>query len=262
MEERPMADLLVGLRELGPEISAGNRLPVTIRTRGLRPGRVMVSARRSSQFASALLLIARHAGLDVELAEPDEPHGYIEMTKRMIETFRRDYVIEPDLSGASYFVAAGFITGGGVEVAGWPRHSLQVDGRFPQFLPPPPAVSRTRDLGDSVMTTAICALFGDHPVEITDAGRMREQECDRVHAMVTELERVGAKVEERPDGFSVWPVEAGRLRGADIETYNDHRMAMCFAVLGLKVPGIRIKNPSCVSKTFPNFFEKLERLRR
>ena len=262
MHERPMSDLLVGLRELGPEISAGNRLPVTIRTRGLRPGKVMVSARQSSQFASALLLIARPAGLDVELTEPDEPHGYIAMTKRMIETFRRDYVIEPDLSGASYFVAAGFITGGCVEVAGWPRHSLQVDGRFPQFLPPPPTVSRTRDLGDGVMTAAICALFGQHPVEITDAGRMREQECDRVHAMATELERVGAKVEERADGFSVWPAEASQLHGADIETYNDHRMAMCFAVLGLKVPGIRIKNPSCVNKTFPNFFEKLERLRR
>ncbi len=90
---------------------------------------------------------------------------------------------------------------------------------------------------------------------------MREQECDRLRAMVTELRRVGARAEEHEDGFTVWPAAEGQLRGADIETYNDHRMAMCFAVLGLKLPGIRIKNPACVNKTFPNFFEKLEQLR-
>jgi 3-phosphoshikimate 1-carboxyvinyltransferase len=88
------------------------------------------------------------------------------------------------------------------------------------------------------------------------------QETDRIKAMVTELQRVGAKIEEREDGLTVWPAEPGQLHGADVETYDDHRMAMCFAVLGLKVPGIRIRNPGCVSKTFPNFFEKLEQLRQ
>ncbi len=90
---------------------------------------------------------------------------------------------------------------------------------------------------------------------------MRAQECDRLRAMVTELRRVGARAEEHEDGFTVWPAAEGQLHGADIETYNDHRMAMSFAVLGLKVAGIRIKNPGCVSKTFPDFFEKLEQLR-
>jgi 3-phosphoshikimate 1-carboxyvinyltransferase len=263
MNDRPMEDLLTGLRELGAEVDARNdRLPARIRSRGLRRGKVTVSARHSSQFASALLLVSQHAGFEVQLAEPDEPHGYIEMTRRMKETFRHDYLVEPDLSSASYFVAIAFLTGGNVRIPGWPERSLQVDGDFLSFLPPPESVSRLRDLGDSVMTLTICALFGKQPMRLRDAARMREQECDRIHGMFVELRRVGAEVDEHPDGLTVNPAKWGRLHAADVETYNDHRMAMCFAVLGLKVPGIRIKNPGCVSKTFPNFFEKLEQLRR
>jgi 3-phosphoshikimate 1-carboxyvinyltransferase len=261
MHERPMGDLLSGLRRLGAEISSPSHLPAIIRAGGLLPKTVVVSARHSSQFASALLLISRQVGLEVQLSEPDEPQGYIEMTKRMMEKFTHDYLVEPDLSSAAYFVAAGWITGGRVDVAGWPVDSLQIDGMFPKFLPPPPVVSRARDLGDSVMTLAVCALFGPKPMTLTEAVRMREQECDRIHAVVTELQRVGAKAEEHKDGLTVWPAEPGELHAAEIETYNDHRMAMSFAVLGLKVPGIRIKNPSCVNKTFPNFFDKLEQLR-
>jgi 3-phosphoshikimate 1-carboxyvinyltransferase len=249
MRERPMGDLF---QALGIE---GEHLPVTIRAGGRKPGRVRVSGEESSQFASALLL----AGHEVAA----EPNPYVEMTQRMKREFRRDYLVEPDLSSASYFVAAGWITGGRVEVAGWPRDSLQVDGKFPEFLPPPETVSRLKDLGDSVMTLAICALFGKNPLHVIDAERMREQECDRIHGIVTELTRVGAQANEFVSSFRVYPaIPNFQLHGAEIETYNDHRMAMCFAVLGLKVPGIRIKNPGCVSKTFPNFFEKLEQLRQ
>lgn len=263
MNERPMADLFEPLGQLGVNITTSNgRLPGTIHARGIKGGSVTVSARQSSQFASALLLIVDKAEFKLQLAEPDEPYSYVKMTCQMVDTFRYDYLIEPDLSSASYFVAAGWITGGRVEVAGWPKNSLQVDGKFPQFLPPPATVSRLRDLGDSVMTLAICGLFGNHPVTIKDAARMREQECDRIHAIVTELRRVGARAEESKDSLTVWPETEGALHSAEIATYNDHRMAMCFAVLGLKVPGIRIKNPACVSKTFPNFFEKLEQLRQ
>jgi 3-phosphoshikimate 1-carboxyvinyltransferase len=247
MHERPMGPLF---RALG---IPGEHLPVTIQGRARSPGAPLrVSGAESSQFASALIL----AGYTVET----EPHAYVDMTRCMMATFTPDYTIEPDLSSASYFVAAGFVTGGDVTVAGWPADSLQVDGRFPHFLPPPALVSRQTDLGDSVMTLAIGALFGRQPMTLVAAERMRLQECDRLAAMGTELRRVGARVEEHRDGFTVWP--ATDLHGADIETYNDHRMAMSFAVLGLKVPGIRIKNPSCVRKTFPNFFAKLEQLRR
>ena len=253
MHQRPMGDLF---RALG---IPGEHLPVTVQARGMTPTRLQVSGEESSQFASALLLV----GHQVET----EDHAYVTMTRRMVKEFQPDYVIEPDLSSASYFVAAEWIGGGKVEVNRWPPNSLQVDGQFPEFLPElrragtGVRVSRLRDLGDSVMTLLICAVFGEQPVELVEAGRMREQECDRLRALATELGKVGVKVTERPDGLTVWPAKPGQLHGAEIETYNDHRLAMCFAVLGLKVPGIRIKNPRCVSKTFPNFFEKLEQLR-
>ncbi len=94
------------------------------------------------------------------------------------------------------------------------------------------------------------------PTRFTDLARLRVQECERVAALRTELTKCGVTVIEEDDVLTVFPA-AGAMRGAEIETYNDHRMAMCFAILGLKIPGIKIKNPSCVKKTFPNFFQKL-----
>ncbi len=96
--------------------------------------------------------------------------------------------------------------------------------------------------------------WGLKEATFTDLGRLRVQECERVVALRTELTKCGAKVVEEGDTLTVGP---SQLHGAEIETYNDHRMAMCFAILGLKVPGIKIKNPACVKKTFPNFFQKL-----
>ena len=91
-------------------------------------------------------------------------------------------------------------------------------------------------------------------IRFTDLGRLRVQECERVVALRTELSKCGARVVEEGDTLAIHP---GRLHGAEIATYDDHRMAMCFAILGLKVPGIRVQNPACVKKTFPNFFQKL-----
>ena len=104
------------------------------------------------------------------------------------------------------------------------------------------------------MTAIVLAPFTGQPIKFTDLARLRLQETERVHALKTELTKCGAKVIEEGDTLIVHP---SQLHGAEIETYNDHRMAMCFAVLGLKVPGIKIKNPACVKKTFPNFFQKL-----
>jgi len=266
MHERPMKDLFEPLESLGVDIDTSNGfLPATVHARGLRKGRATVNLTNSTQFASALLLIMKQA--HIELAFPQmevEARGYILMTELMLDSFQADYEIEPDFSSASYFWAAGSATGGKIEVTGWhgAEQSMQIDARFPAFLPPPGRISRLRDLGDSVLTLAICALFGTTSMQLVDAAWLRKQETDRLKAMVTELKRVGAEATETDDGFIVHPAKPGQLHGADIETYNDHRMAMCFAVLGLKVPGIRIKNPGCVSKTFPNFFEKLEQLRQ
>jgi 3-phosphoshikimate 1-carboxyvinyltransferase len=119
---------------------------------------------------------------------------------------------------------------------------------------PSAVVSRRKDLGDSIMTAIVIAPFADRPIHFTDLGRLRLQECERVSALRAELTKCGAKVTEEGDTLTVHP---SALHGAEIETYDDHRMAMCFAILGLKVPGIKIKNPACVKKTFPNFFQKL-----
>jgi 3-phosphoshikimate 1-carboxyvinyltransferase len=104
------------------------------------------------------------------------------------------------------------------------------------------------------MTAIVLAPFSKTSTQFTDLGRLRLQECERVMALRTELTRCGAKVIEQGDTLTVFP---SQLHGAEIETYDDHRMAMCFAVVGLRIPGIKIKDPSCVKKTFPNFFQKL-----
>ena len=143
---------------------------------------------------------------------------------------------------------------GTVRVARWPVSGWQIDADFPKYLPLPAELSREKHLGDSIMTAIVLAPLGERPVRFTDLGRLRVQECERVAALKTELERCGARVTEAGDTLEIVP---SALHGAEIETYQDHRMAMCFAILGLIVPGIRLKNPACVRKTFPNFFAKL-----
>ncbi|HET7625548.1 MAG TPA: hypothetical protein VFM25_09810, partial [Verrucomicrobiae bacterium] len=142
--------------------------------------------------------------------------------------------------------------------AAWPDTTipseLQIDEAF-RLKWPSNELSRLNDLADSIMTAIVVSPLLKHgPVKFTDLGRLRLQETERVVALRTELTKCGAKVIEEGDTLTVYP---SPLHGAEIETYNDHRMAMCFAILGLKVPGIKIKNPACVKKTFPNFFQKL-----
>lgn len=143
----------------------------------------------------------------------------------------------------------------------WPKSGWQIDQNFPWLLQKPnffpQEISRSKDLGDSIMTGIVLAPFARDVSKFTELGRLRVQECERVVALRTELTKCGARVVEEGDTLTVYPAKPDELHGAEIETYNDHRMAMCFAILGLKVPGIRLKNPSCVKKTFPNFFQKL-----
>jgi 3-phosphoshikimate 1-carboxyvinyltransferase len=150
-----------------------------------------------------------------------------------------------------------------IRILEWPASGWQVDADFPSLIPLPASVSREGQLGDSIMTAIVLAadLWGglglerrEKGIRFTDLQRLRLQECERVAALRMELTKCGAQVLEEGDALTVFQ---SRLHGAEIETYNDHRMAMCFAVLGLKVPGIRLRNPACVKKTFPNFFQKL-----
>jgi 3-phosphoshikimate 1-carboxyvinyltransferase len=268
MHERPQAALIQALRELGYGIQdSSGRLPATIRgLGGPHPARCSVSIAESSQFASALLLTAPVAQWNIALSgEGDlDDAPYVAMTSRLVEAFPTKggtFEIEPDASSGSYFWAADWLLRGGrpspasaPPVNGWPTSGWQVDARFPQYLPLPDVVSRESDLGDSIMTAIVLAPSAGYPVRFTELGRLRVQECERVQALRTELTKCGARIEETGDTLTVFP---SALHGAEIETYNDHRMAMCFATLGLQVPGLKIRNPSCVKKTFPNFFQKL-----
>lgn len=259
MHERPQAELIGALRRLGYRVDApGDRLPAVIHGTGPRPGPVDVSVAESSQFASALLLSASVGGWEVSVSGANvEELPYVEMTRRLVASFPSGggvVQVEPDASSGSYFWAAGALMGCPVTVESWPRSGWQIDAEFPRFLTLPPEVSRERDLGDSIMTAIIMAPLAAHPVRFTDLGRLRVQECERVMALRTGLTRCGARVEESGDTLNVVP---GPLHGAAVETYDDHRVAMSFATLGLKVPGLRIHHPSCVRKTFPNFFQKL-----
>ena len=292
MHERPQAALFQALRTLGYRIDSPNdKLPALIHGAGPRSASGRVGIEESSQFASALLLCAGVGHWRIEVVgENEEASPYVAMTRQLIETFPAgggSVQIEPDASSGSYFWAAGWLTradsgeqmitpraerkahalpaGGSlpgeppfsttITVANWPTTGWQIDSEFIRYLPLPSAVSRKSELGDSIMTAIAIAPLGPRPVRFTDLGRLRVQECERVVALRTELTQCGATVLELPQ--DVLAVHPSALHGATIETYQDHRMAMSFAILGLKVPGIRIKNPACVKKTFPNFFQKL-----
>lgn len=261
MHQRPQAALFKALRELGYRIeSTKDQLPAVIYGAGPRAGVCRVSIEESSQFASALLLCASTGKWKPVIeGDSDEEAAYVTMTRRLIEAFPKrggEFQIEPDASSGSYFWAAGSLLRSKVEVSGFPKTDWQIDATFPKFLPLPAEISRHNQLGDSIMTAAVLAPFADQAVKLTNLERLRMQECERVAALRMELTRCGATVTEAGETLTVYP-SAGKLHGAEIETYDDHRMAMCFAIIGLKISGVKLKNPGCVKKTFPDFFQKL-----
>ena len=190
------------------------------------------------------------------------------------------YAIEPDASGASYFFAAAALTGGKIRIKNLGKDALQGDVAFVDILAQMGcAVKKGKHfievrgpqngalrggsfdmnaVSDTVMTLAAIAPFASEPVEIKNVAHIRGKETDRLSALSTELTRLGVKVEERADGLLIHP--AKKLKRASIKTYDDHRMAMSFAITGLKSPGIEIRDPGCVAKTFPDFFERLEKV--
>jgi 3-phosphoshikimate 1-carboxyvinyltransferase len=187
------------------------------------------------------------------------------------------YAIEPDASAASYFWAAAAIAGGRVTVAGLNRRSLQGDVRFVDVLAQMGCRVEECDAGitvhggklrgvdvdmndisDTVMTLGAVACFAEGPTTIRNVAHIRHKETDRIAALATELRKLGAEVEEHADGLTITPRP---LKGCAVDTYNDHRMAMSLALVGLKVPGVVIRNPGCVAKTYPGFWRDLELLR-
>ena len=306
MRERPIEDLLSALRQLGATAYSerGNGFPpVIVEARGLRGRTVTLSGAISSQFLSALLMVAplARSQVSIEVIGGLVSAPYVEMTLRLMKEFgvevdcdesvspvfkipicehyqARTFRVEPDASAASYFFAAAAITGGRVSVTQLTRNSLQGDVRFTSLVermgcsliegrdtltiqgaPLHGIDIDMNDISDTVMTLAAVACFAEGPTTIRNVAHIRHKETDRLAALCTELRKVGAEVEEFPDGLKITPRP---LHGAVIETYNDHRMAMSMALIGLKVPGIVIKNPGCVAKTYPGFWQDLEKLRQ
>lgn len=304
MRERPIADLLEALDQLGVRSSSerGNGCPPVMLDGGAwRGGRVRVRGDVSSQFLSGLLMAAPFApaATTFEVDGPLVSRPYVDMTCRMMHQWRLtttsaspfvvpgnqptdglsngEYAVEPDASAASYFFAAAAITGGRVTVTGLSAHSLQGDVRFVDVLERMGCeVERSSDaitvqggelagtdvgmsdISDTVMTLGAVALFARGPTTIRNVAHIRHKETDRLAALATELRRLGAEVEEFDHGLTITP---RRLHGATIQTYNDHRMAMSLALVGLLVPGVVIADPGCVAKTYPGFFADLEKLR-
>jgi len=303
MRERPIGDLIDALHQLGVEMeSINNCPPVEIFANGLPGGKTKIAGNISSQFLSALLMVAPYAQspIEIELTTDLNSKPYVDMTIAIMKEFGVEierqnyskftihptsysplstYAIESDASAASYFFAAPAICGGTVRVENISRESIQGDIAFLDVLKQIGCVVEEtdncllvtghselrgidvdmRDIPDTAQTLAVVAPFANSPTRIRGIASARVKETDRVSATCTELKRLGVRVEEHEDGMTVYPT--CNLQPANIQTYNDHRMAMAFSLIGLRFDGVTIENPACVSKTFPNYFEVLDTLR-
>ncbi|QDT73918.1 3-phosphoshikimate 1-carboxyvinyltransferase [Lacipirellula limnantheis] len=274
--------------------------PVVVNAAGLPGGVTSIRGDVSSQFLSGLLMAAPYAQQSITLNVSGTLVSipYVDMTIKVMESFggqataapdhsrievsnaKRyrglDYAIEPDASAASYFFAGAAITGGRVTVEGLSRKSLQGDVEFCDCLaqmgasveygPDSITVQGSKlhgidvdmnGISDTVQTLSVVALFAEGPTRMRNVAHIRHKETDRIGATACELRKLGANANEYDDGLEVIP---GPLHGAAIDTYNDHRMAMSFALAGLRIPGVTIRDRACTSKTYPDYFEDLARL--
>lgn len=311
MRERPIEDLVVALRQLGAELESTNHCPpVKISACGLPGGKAKIAGDISSQYLSALLMVAPYAKSPIEIEVTTELNSkpYVDMTIAIMQDFgvevQRDaykhfsvpitnyklpqsdlqspvfhYRIESDASAASYFFAASAICGDRVRVENSSRNSKQGDIAFLDVLEQMGCIVKEGvdfievtgandligvdidmcDIPDTAQTLAVIAPFASSPTRIHGIASARFKETDRVHATCVELTRLGVHVEEHEDGMTIYPCD--KIQPGIVQTYNDHRMAMAFALIGLRVDGIYIENPSCVSKTFPDYFDVLDTLR-
>lgn len=238
-------------------------------------------------------------GLHIEITSEKTDGSYIRITRKMMEEFgvsvsfdgrnydvqknaryrRTSYAVEPDMSAACYFYAAAAITGGRALVKNIRRDNTQGDLKFLGVLEQMgcavaergagievtgPRVGELRgvtvnmnDFSDQALTLAAIAPFADGPVRMEQIGHIREQECDRIHAITAELTKLGIRCDEEADAVAIYP---GAPTGGVVETYEDHRVAMAFSLIGLRTDGVYIDNPGCCKKTFEEYFAILDRL--
>ncbi|MGS0741552.1 3-phosphoshikimate 1-carboxyvinyltransferase [Glaciimonas sp. GG7] len=312
MHERPIGDLVDALNAIGTRIAytgVPGYPPLHIQRGQLHAHRMSVRGNVSSQFLTALLmaapLIAKDQAVTIDVIGELISKPYIEITLNLMQRFgvtvaRDDWQsftvaagqqyqspatihVEGDASSASYFLAAGAITGGPVRVEGVGKNSIQGDVRFVEALQQMGAditmgdnwieVSSTgvlkaidadfNHIPDAAMTIAVAALYADGPSTLRNIASWRVKETDRLSAMATELRKLGAIVEEGEDYLRVTPPTV--MQPATIATYDDHRMAMCFSLAALdgaalRGTTVRIDDPKCVAKTFPDYFDVFAKL--
>lgn len=316
MHERPIGDLVEGLREMGAQINYLGQAgypPIEILASDHLSDLVRVQGSVSSQFLTAVLMAAPLAAarsgraITVEVIGELISKPYIDITLNLMARFGvvverhgwQQFVIhadaayrspgsifvEGDASSASYFLALGAIGGGPVRVVGVGAQSIQGDVAFADVVESMGATVRREAsaievtglsvvsgqrlkafdtdfnlIPDAAMTAAALALFADGPCTLRNIASWRVKETDRIHAMETELRKLGAHVESGPDWLRVYPVEPGQWKDASIDTYDDHRVAMCFSLAAFGESRVRIMDPGCVSKTFPTYFDVLSGL--
>lgn len=303
LRRRPMGPVLGGLRAMGAtveELGAPDHLPIRVTGGHLSGGVIEVDASTSSQFLSALLLVAPRVpgGLEVVAGLQIAARPFVDLTVRSLRDFGatvaepepghfvvssggltgKDFTVEADATAATYFAAAAAITGGKVRLEGIGRECTQGDIAFLDVLERMGvSVAREGDATtvsggslhgidvdlsaspDTAQTIAALAVFADSATRVRGVGFIRGHETDRITAVVAELRRLGVAATETDDGFEIVP---GPVGPGTVRTYDDHRMAMGFALIGLRVPGIAIEDPDVVAKTYPSFFADLADLRR
>lgn len=295
----PLLDALRQLGVDAASVDGSGFPPIRVRADGLRGGKARLAGDESSQFFSALLMAAPLAEADTEIEVVGDlvSKPYIDLTADAMRAFgavmhnhgyqrftvpggqcykATDYAIEPDASAASYFFALAAVTGGRVRVRHLGVGSAQGDVHFVDVLEQMGCtVVREADaievrgperlrgvtvdmnaISDTAQTLAAIAPLADGPTVINNIAHVRGKETDRISAVVTELRRLGIDAVEMADGLVVRP---GAIQPGRVATYDDHRMAMSFAILGCATPGIEIADPGCVAKTFPDFFERLQK---
>lgn len=295
-----LVDALLQLGVKAEVVNGTGCPPVRIQGPSLIGGKAKIRGSVSSQYTSSILLNAPYAERDVELEIIDDltSKPYVDMTVGIMKEFgvevERDgyrsfkvrkgqrykahnYRIEPDASNMSYFLAAAAILGGKVHIPDIGAQSLQGDAKFVDVLERMGCtIERGSDyfaikggrlqgidvdmnwMPDLVPTLAVVAAYAEGRTYITNIANLRIKECDRIAAMETELGKVGIRAESTEDTLTIY---GGRPHGSRIETYNDHRIAMCFAIAGLRTSGIIIEDPACTAKSFPTFWSVLDKLR-
>lgn len=278
MKNRPIEPLINSLKQLGAQftfLERENSYPFIIKGTENPNTEIEVDIGESSQFLSALLISAVCAEKPVKI-KVNGTHGmdYIDMTLNMMWSFGvsvkekgniytvegvygpKRYHIEPDVSAAAYFFAMNKILGTNIGVNGLMPHSMQGDIKFIDALKDfDGGRIDMSSFSDQALTLAAVAPYLKNPTEIVGVAHIRKQECDRIKAIVHNLSAMGVKCEERADGVKIYPSQP---KPATVNTFGDHRVAMSFAVTGLRADGITIENAEVCSKTFKEYFTTLD----